>query len=62
ELAAASQLATQRSSALVLQAQALTADIALTKALGGGFHARSPRPSGPAAATSVSTPGKVPAP
>ncbi|MDE2178691.1 MAG: efflux transporter outer membrane subunit [Xanthomonadaceae bacterium] len=62
ELAAASQLATQRSSALVLQAQALTADIALTKALGGGYHARSPRPSGPAAATSVSTPGKVPAP
>jgi multidrug efflux system outer membrane protein len=62
ELAAAAQLAAQRSSALVLQAQALTADIALTKALGGGYRADPPQPSPPAAAASVPTPGKDPTP
>ena len=61
ELAAAAQLAAQRSSALALQAQALTADVALTKALGGGYRTDAP-PSGPAAAASVSTPGKDPTP
>lgn len=62
ELAAAAQLAAQRSSALVLQAQALTAGIALTKALGGGYRADPPQPPGPAAAASVPTPGKDPTP
>lgn len=62
ELAAAAQLAAQRSSALVLQAQALTADIALTKALGGGYRADPPQPPGPAAAASAPPPGKDPTP
>lgn len=53
ELAVATQLAAQRSNALVLQAQALTADVALTKALGGGYRgdaaaAPAPVPSTPA--------------
>ena len=58
ELAVAAQLAAQRSSALVLQAHALTADIALIKALGGGYRANPRQPSGPSAATSAPTPGK----
>ncbi len=62
ELAVATQLAAQRSSALALQAQALTADIALTKALGGGYRTDAPPPPGPAAAASVPTPGKDPTP
>ena len=61
ELAAATQLAMQRSSALALQAQALAADIALTKALGGGYRTGAP-PADPATAASVSTPGKDPTP
>ncbi len=62
ELAIATQLAAQRSSALALQAQALAADIALTKALGGGYRTDAPPPPGPATAASVSTPGKDPTP
>jgi len=62
ELAVAAQLAAQRSSALALQAQALTADIALTKALGGGYRSDAPPAPGPAAAASVSPPGKDPTP
>ena len=58
----AAQLAAQRSSALALQAQALSADIALTKALGGGYRTDAPPLPAPAAAASVPTPGKDPTP
>ncbi len=58
ELAVAAQLAARRSNALVLQAQALSADIALTKALGGGYRSDAPPIPAPAAAASVPTPGK----
>jgi multidrug efflux system outer membrane protein len=55
-LAAAAQLLQQRDDAASLQAQAVSTDLALIKALGGGYHSTGDSPPSNTSSTSPSTP------
>jgi multidrug efflux system outer membrane protein len=55
-IAAAAQLLQQRDDAASLHAQAVSTDLALIKALGGGYHSTDDRPASNTSSTSLSTP------